>query len=45
MKLKKVIWLANTRDKIKEFPIETSQALGKNLLNVQLGVDPVDWKP
>jgi phage-related protein len=44
MNLKKVIWLANTRDKMKDLPVETCQALGKSLLNVQLGIDPVDWK-
>jgi phage-related protein len=44
MNLKKVIWLANTREKSKEFPVETCQALGKSLLNVQQGIDPVDWK-
>jgi phage-related protein len=45
MDFKKVIWLANTRDKIKQFPVDASQSLGKSLLNVQLGLDPVDWKP
>jgi len=29
---------------MKDLPAETSQALGKSLLNVQLGIDPVDWK-
>lgn len=30
---------------MKTLPVETSQALGKNLLSVQMGLNPVDWKP
>lgn len=45
MDIKNVVWLADTRARIKEFPIEACQSIGKNLLHVQLGLKPVDWKP
>ena len=43
--MKRVIWLADTREKLRRFPAEARQSLGKSLLNVQMGLAPVDWKP
>jgi phage-related protein len=44
-RLKKVIWLGDTRSRIRKVPVEAAQALGKNLLNVQQGLAPYDWRP
>ncbi len=30
---------------MKEFPTMSRQILGKNLLNLQMGLEPFDWKP
>jgi phage-related protein len=43
--LKKVEWLGNSREDIRLFPPDVRDALGEDLLAVQRGDTPVDFKP
>ena len=43
--MKKVIWLGDTRKVARGLPLTTKHALGTQLMLVQQGLDPVDWKP
>jgi phage-related protein len=42
--MKKVIWLGNSRRSIQEFPSQAQDIAGHELLKVQLGKMPSDWK-
>jgi phage-related protein len=42
--VKKVIWLGNSRKRLKDFPLAARRVLGQELLKVQLGGQPVDWR-
>ena len=43
--MKKVIWLGDTRKVARGLPLTTKHALGTQLILVQQGLDPADWKP
>jgi phage-related protein len=43
--IKPLEFLGNSRDDLREFPIEVRRAIGAELLRVQLGVMPTDFKP
>ena len=43
--MKKVVWLGNSRARMRALPKEVTARLGKSLRNVQAGLRPADWKP
>ena len=43
--LKPVIWLGTSREDVKSFPGKARQLVGTELMAVQSGYDPIDWKP
>ena len=45
MSLKRVEWLGDSRERIREFPGEAKRVAGYQLEKVQAGKEPADWKP
>lgn len=43
--MKKLIWRGNSRKRIREFPAPVQDVAGHELLKIQLGRDPNDWRP
>jgi phage-related protein len=43
--MKPVIFLGDSRDRIREFPERPRRQMGFELRRLQLGLDPQDWKP
>lgn len=40
-----VIFMGDSRERLQAMPEDARRALGKQLLRVQHGLDPLDWKP
>lgn len=45
MEMKPILFIGSSRDDLREFPAEVRKALGDELLRVQNGLMPVDFKP
>ena len=45
MIVKSITWLADSRDRLREFPDEARGVAGFELWEVQRGKEPTDWKP
>lgn len=45
METKPIFFIGSSRDDLREFPAEVRKALGSELLRVQNGLMPVDFKP
>ena len=45
MNIKPIIWLADSKDRLSEFPDEARSVTGFELWEVQQGKEPSDWKP
>ena len=45
MAIKRVVWLADSREQISAFVIEARNVAGFELWEVQQGKEPSDWKP
>ena len=43
--MKPVVWLGDSRSRIREFAHDAMHEAGVQLGRVQLGKDPMDWKP
>lgn len=43
--LKPLAWVGSTLEDLRSFPIDVRQAAGHELLRVQAGLMPTDWKP
>ena len=43
--MKKIIFLGGSKDDLREFPEAARRDSGIELFQVQLGLDPSDWKP
>lgn len=43
--MKPVVFLGDSRDRVREFPAAARTRAGLELYAVQLGQDPTDWKP
>jgi phage-related protein len=43
--MKKLIWMGSSREDLRTFPRQARREMGYQLENVQVGVDPDDWKP
>ncbi len=44
-KLKPITWLGTSLQDLRDFPTKVRQIPGNELMTVQLGYNPVDWKP
>lgn len=44
-RLKPVIFLGDSRARLREFPVDARQDMGRELARVQEGREPLDWKP
>ncbi len=44
-KLKPMEWLGTSRRDIREFPDKVKQQFGTELMALQAGYEPADWKP
>jgi phage-related protein len=42
--MKKVVWRGSRRSRIKDFPPETQDIAGHELMKIQLGKAPADWR-
>jgi phage-related protein len=40
-----IVFMGDSRERIRSFPEIARHALGRQLLRVQQGLDPQDWKP
>ena len=43
--IKPITWLGTSREDVKTFPEKVRQIVGAELMTVQSGYDPSDWKP
>ncbi|MCL4460652.1 MAG: type II toxin-antitoxin system RelE/ParE family toxin [Nitrospirae bacterium] len=43
--MKPLAWIGDSLDRLKEFPVEVRKEAGFELLQVQKGFPPSDWKP
>lgn len=43
--IKQIVWLSDTRKRLKGLPIEARKQAGEQLWRVQQGAKPADWKP
>jgi phage-related protein len=43
--VKTIIFMGDSRERIRDFPEDTKYVMGSQLLRVQQGLDPLDWKP
>lgn len=43
--MKDVVWLGDTRKVARSLPRAAKQAIGVQLMMVQNGLEPMDWKP
>jgi phage-related protein len=43
--MKEVIWLGNSRERIRAFPEITKDIAGRELYRIQAGEMPTDWRP
>ena len=44
-RLKPITWLGTSREAVKSFPEKARQIVGAELMAVQSGYEPTDWKP
>jgi len=42
---KTLFWLGSSRSDIRTFPVRARRAAGFQLLRIQQGLEPIDWKP
>ena len=43
--MKRIFFLGDTLDQIRSFPLKARSDVGSELRRVQMGLDPMDWKP
>jgi phage-related protein len=43
--MKRIFFLGDTLDSIREFPLLARSEVGAELRRVQMGLEPTDWKP
>jgi phage-related protein len=43
--MKRIVFLADTLDEIRGFPVDVRKDIGTELRRVQRGIEPMDWKP
>ncbi len=43
--MKRIVWLGDSLDRLREFPVQAKHETGYQLERVQAGKEPADWKP
>ncbi|PJK11061.1 hypothetical protein CO608_00905 [Lysobacteraceae bacterium NML08-0793] len=43
--MRTLIFMGDSRERLQAFPEDARRAMGRQLLRVQSGLDPLDWKP
>jgi phage-related protein len=43
--MRSVVFLGDSRKRLREFPLEARARIGAELMAVQIGSEPTDWKP
>jgi phage-related protein len=43
--LKPVEWIGDSRRTVRSFPVDARAQTGRELFRLQVGADPLDWKP
>lgn len=43
--LKPMVFLGDSRERVREFPADAKSVAGRELYRVQCGDEPLDWKP
>jgi phage-related protein len=43
--MKTIIFMGDSRERLREFPEAARVAIGRQLFRIQQGLDPKDWKP
>jgi phage-related protein len=43
--MKTIIFMGDSRERIREFPEIALRVIGRQLLRIQEGLEPQDWKP
>ena len=43
--MKTIYWVGDSRQVVKSYPQEVRKDIGTELMRVQHGLDPTDWKP
>ena len=43
--MKSLVWLADSLDIVRDFPMDARAEVGHELRRVQQGLDPGNWKP
>ena len=43
--MKRIVWLGDSLDRLREFPGDARHEAGYQLERIQAGRDPADWKP
>lgn len=43
--MKRIFFLGDTLDQIRSFPLKARSDAGSELRRIQMGLDPMDWKP
>jgi phage-related protein len=43
--MKTILFMGDSRERIRDFPVAARYAIGRELFRVQQGLDPLDWKP
>lgn len=43
--MKQLVWRGSSRSRIREFPSEAQDIVGHELMRVQFGRSPADWRP
>jgi phage-related protein len=43
--VKRIVWIGDSLEQLREFPADARQELGYQLERVQSGKEPADWKP
>lgn len=42
---KPLVWLGTSLESVREFPADARQSAGRELMRLQAGLMPTDWKP
>ena len=43
--MKRVVWQGSSRAVVRGFPVKSRKEAGRQLLRLQLGLEPIDWRP
>lgn len=43
--MKTIIFMGDSRERVRDFPEAARYEMGRQLLRVQKGLEPIDWKP